>query len=38
MAGTPGIERSHAVDESVRVDDLVTLARAIVRIAKEFAP
>ena len=31
MAGTPGIERAHAVDERVRVDDLVTLARAIVR-------
>ena len=26
MAGTPGIERAHAVDERVRVDDLVTLA------------
>ena len=27
MAGTPGIELAHAVDERVRVDDLVTLAR-----------
>ena len=33
MAGTPGIELAHAVDERVRVDDLVTLARTIVRVA-----
>jgi acetylornithine deacetylase len=38
MAGTPGIELAHAVDERVRVDDLVTLARAIVRVATEFGP
>ncbi len=38
MAGTPGIERAHAVDERVRIDDLVTLARAIVRVATAFAP
>jgi acetylornithine deacetylase len=38
MAGTPGIELAHAVDERVCVDDLVTLARTIVRVAKEFAP
>jgi acetylornithine deacetylase len=38
MAGTPGIERAHAVDERVRVDDLVTLARAIVRVATGFEP
>jgi acetylornithine deacetylase len=38
MAGTPGIERAHAVDERVRVDDLVTLARTIVRVATAFAP
>ena len=31
MAGTPGIELAHAVDERVRVDDLVTLARALAR-------
>jgi acetylornithine deacetylase len=37
MAGTPGIERAHAVDERVRIDDLVTLARAIVRVATDFA-
>ena len=37
MAGTPGIELAHAVDERVRVDDLVTLARAIVRIATAFS-
>ena len=38
MAGTAGIELAHAVDERVRVDDLVTLARTIVRVAMEFAP
>jgi acetylornithine deacetylase len=38
MAGTPGIERAHAVDERVRIDDLVTLARAILRVATAFAP
>jgi acetylornithine deacetylase len=36
MAGTPGIELAHAVDERVRVDDLVTLARAIVHVANGF--
>jgi acetylornithine deacetylase len=36
MAGTSGIERAHAVDERVRVDDLVTLARAIVRVVGGF--
>jgi acetylornithine deacetylase/succinyl-diaminopimelate desuccinylase-like protein len=38
MVGTPGIELAHAVDERVRVDDLVTVARAIVRVATAFAP
>jgi acetylornithine deacetylase len=32
MAGPPGIEFAHAVDERVRVDDLVTVARALVRV------
>jgi acetylornithine deacetylase len=36
MAGTPGIELAHAVDERVRVDDLVTLAHAIARVARDF--
>jgi acetylornithine deacetylase len=36
MAGPRGIELSHAVDERVRVDDLVTVARAIVRVAFDF--
>ena len=31
MAGTTGIERAHAVDEWVAVDELVTLARFLVR-------
>jgi acetylornithine deacetylase len=38
MAGTPGIELAHAVDERVRVEDLATLARTIVCVAMEFAP
>jgi acetylornithine deacetylase len=38
MVGTPGIELAHAVDERVRVDDLATVARAIVRVATTFAP
>ncbi|MEN3285489.1 MAG: acetylornithine deacetylase [Solirubrobacteraceae bacterium] len=36
MAGTPGIETAHAVNERVRVDDLATLARVIERVVKEF--
>jgi acetylornithine deacetylase len=38
MVGTPGIELAHAVDERVRVDDLVVLSRAIARVATGFAP
>ena len=37
MAGTSGIERAHAVDERVAVDELVTVARAIVRVVFGFA-
>jgi acetylornithine deacetylase len=33
MAGTPGIELAHAVDERVALDDLATLAAAIIRTA-----
>jgi acetylornithine deacetylase len=36
MAGTPGIEAAHAVDERVRIDDLVTLARVIEQVANRF--
>ena len=36
MVGTPGIELAHSVDERVRVDDLVTLSRAIARVALNF--
>ena len=36
MAGTPGIERAHALDECVRADDLVTLARALARTVEGF--
>lgn len=32
MAGTPGIDRAHAVDERLPLDDLLTLARSIVRV------
>jgi acetylornithine deacetylase len=38
MVGTPGIELAHAVDERVRVDDLVALSRAIARVAMDFEP
>jgi acetylornithine deacetylase len=38
MAGPRGIERAHAVDERVRIADLVAVARAIVRVAWGFAP
>ena len=37
MVGTPGIELAHAVDERVRIDDLATVARAIVRVATAFS-
>jgi acetylornithine deacetylase len=38
MCGPSGIERSHAVDERVRADDLLTVARTIVRVAFAFGP
>jgi acetylornithine deacetylase len=37
MAGPPGIELAHAVDERVRVRDLVTAARAMARVAWAFS-
>jgi acetylornithine deacetylase/succinyl-diaminopimelate desuccinylase-like protein len=37
MAGPPGIELSHAVDERVRIADLLTVARTIIRIAWGFS-
>jgi acetylornithine deacetylase len=36
MFGTPGLERAHTVDEFVRVDELVTLARALIRVVARF--
>src|SRR3954468_7565321 len=36
MAGPTGIELAHAVDERVRVEDLVATARTIVRVAFGF--
>jgi acetylornithine deacetylase len=36
MCGPAGIERAHAVDERVRIDDLMTVARTIVRVAHGF--
>jgi acetylornithine deacetylase len=36
MAGTRGIETAHAVDERVRIDDLVTVARVVERVARGF--
>jgi acetylornithine deacetylase len=37
MVGTTGIERAHAVDEWVAVDELATLARVLVRAIVRFA-
>jgi acetylornithine deacetylase len=37
MTGPTGIERAHAVDERVRIDDLVTVARTIIRVVFGFA-
>lgn len=37
MFGTPGLERAHAVDEFVAVEDLVTLARTLVRVVARFS-
>jgi acetylornithine deacetylase len=37
MAGPSGIELAHAVDERVRIDDLVAVARTIVRVVHGFA-
>lgn len=36
MFGTPGLERAHAVDEYVEVDDLVTLTRALIRVLARY--
>jgi acetylornithine deacetylase len=36
MFGTPGLERAHAVDEYVETGDLVSLARALVRVIARF--
>jgi acetylornithine deacetylase len=37
MAGPPGIELAHAVDERVRVDEVTTVARAILRVIWAFS-
>ncbi len=37
MFGPRGIELAHAVDERVRIDDLVTVARTIIRVAWGFS-
>jgi acetylornithine deacetylase len=34
MVGTPGLELAHAVDERVRIDDLASVARIIVRAVR----
>jgi acetylornithine deacetylase/succinyl-diaminopimelate desuccinylase-like protein len=36
MVGTSGIEHAHAVDEWVAVDELVALARVLVRAVVRF--
>ena len=38
MFGTRGLERAHAVDERVPVDDVVALARVIARVLRRFGP
>ncbi len=38
MVGPRAIEYAHAVDESVRVDDLVTVARLLVRVVLAWRP
>jgi acetylornithine deacetylase len=34
MAGTTGLERAHAVDEWVAIDELAMLARMLVRVLR----
>jgi acetylornithine deacetylase/succinyl-diaminopimelate desuccinylase-like protein len=36
MVGTPGLDQAHAVDESVAVADVITLARIFVRVIARF--
>jgi acetylornithine deacetylase len=36
MVGTPGLELAHAVDERVRIDDVLLLARVIARVIAGF--
>ena len=38
MVGTTGIERAHAVDESVALDELATVARTIIRAVLRWRP
>ena len=38
MFGPGGLERAHAVDERVRVDDLVAVARTIVGVVSRYRP
>ena len=37
MAGTPGLQLAHAIDERARIDDVHTLARVIARVIGEFS-
>src|SRR5258705_10779555 len=36
MFGTPGLERAHAVDEYVVAEDLIALARTLIRVIARF--
>ena len=36
MVGTTGIERTHAIDEYVELDELTTVAHMIVRVLRHF--
>jgi acetylornithine deacetylase/succinyl-diaminopimelate desuccinylase-like protein len=38
MVGTGGLELAHAVDERVRVDELVSVARIVVRAIGGLKP
>jgi acetylornithine deacetylase len=38
MLGTPGLERAHAADEYVVVEDVVRVARALIRMIVGFTP
>jgi acetylornithine deacetylase len=36
MFGTPGLERAHAVNEYAELDELVAVARTLIRVISRF--